>query len=102
MSERRIKSDQQARVERVKAMLKRDPARERRLRVQWDKACQLLAPYFVAAKLKQYEVHMILERARHEILIEIERGTTERHLWIYAMHAAKRPAAPMPKRRTKV
>lgn len=93
------KSDEQALVERVRKMMARDPARADRMRVQWNLACELLAAYFVRDKLKSYEAHMLTNRARIAMLEAIEKKVPDKHLWIYAMFAARRPAAPHPKAR---
>lgn len=94
-----LRRKRQALVERVRKNLTKDPARMNRMRVQWDRVADLLAPYFVRDKLKSYEVHMILDRARYAMLEAIEQGVAERSVWVHAMFAAKRPAAPCPKGR---
>lgn len=96
-----LRRQRQALVDRVKKRLASDPATMNRLRVQYDRVMDLLAPYFIRDKLKSYEVHMILDRARYAMLEAIEKGVPERFLWVHAMFAAKRPAAPCPKGRRK-
>lgn len=96
-----MKSDQQATVERLRNALKRQPARMNRLRVQWDRACELLAGYFIAEKLKSFEAHHRMERGRVAMFVAIEAGKPEASLWIYAMHGAGYPAAPHPRAKMK-
>lgn len=92
-----MKSDRQARLDRIKKQLKRKPARMDELRVQWNRVCELLAPHFVAAKLKSFEAHHLLEHARAAFFEAYNNGVPDNRLWIYAMHAAGCPAAPHPK-----
>lgn len=94
-----LRRQRQALVERVRKRLDRDPVTMNRMRVQWDQVVNLLAAYFVRDKLKSYEVHMVLERVRYTMLEAFEKGVPESHLWVHAMFAAKRPAAPCPQRR---
>lgn len=96
-----LRRDRQALVERVRKRLAKDPVTMDRMRVEWNRVADLLAPYFIRDKLKSYEVHMILDRARYAMLEAIEKGVPERFLWVHAMFAAKRPAAPCPKGRRK-
>jgi len=94
-------SDEQDMVERVRKRLKRDPARADRLRVEWNKASELLAGYGAASpkRWKVYEMHHIIARARAAMLAGIEAGIPDRELWVHAMHGAGFPAAPHPKRK---
>lgn len=96
-----MKSPEQATVERVRKRLQADPARMARLNVEWNKVADLLAPYFIAAKLKSFEAHHLLEKVRVTMLIAIDNGVPDRVLWIHAMHAAGCPAAPYPGRKKK-
>jgi hypothetical protein len=96
-----VKSDQQATVDRLRSALKKQPARMNRLRVQWDKACELLAGYFIAERLKSFEAHHRMERGRIAMFVAIEAGKAEKSLWIYAMHGAGYPAAPHPRAKIK-
>ena len=84
-------------VDRIKAKLKRKPARMDELRVHWNRICERLAPHFIAAKLKSFEAHHRLEHARAAFFLAYDDGVPDNALWIYAMHAAGCPAAPHPK-----
>jgi predicted RNase H-like nuclease (RuvC/YqgF family) len=94
-------SAEQDLVERLRKRLKRDPARADRLKIEWNKACDLLAGYIAASgkRWKVYEAHYVTERARAAMLAGIENGVPDDVLWIHALHGAGFPAAPHPKPR---
>lgn len=92
-----MKSDRQARLDRIKRRLASKPARKVELTVHWNRVCVLLAPCFVAAKLKSFEAHHLLEHSRAAMLEAFDDGVPDDRLWIYAMHAAGCPAANHPK-----
>lgn len=85
------------RLDRIKKRLMRQPARMDELRVHWNRVCELLAPCFVAAKLRSFEAHHLLEHARAAFFEAYDDGVPDNALWIHAMHAAGCPAAAHPK-----